>query len=62
MDEYFGFAVHGGHNRRFLLEDFTITHNVSHLRIVAVRSCHSPPSSHCDCTMSCVVRCLVRYD
>ena len=27
--EYFGFAVHGGINRRFLLDDFTITHNVS---------------------------------
>ena len=26
--EYFGFAVHGGVNRRFLLEDFTVTHNV----------------------------------
>ena len=27
--EYFGFAVHGGVNRRFLLDDFTVTHNVS---------------------------------
>ena len=27
--EYFGFAVHGGINRRFLLEDYTVTHNVS---------------------------------
>ena len=26
--EYFGFAVHGGVNRRFLLEDYTVTHNV----------------------------------
>ena len=26
--EYFGFAVHGGINRRFLLADYTITHNV----------------------------------
>ena len=26
--EYFGFAVHGGANRRFLLEDYTVTHNV----------------------------------
>ena len=26
--EYFGFAVHGGRNRRFLLEDYTVTHNV----------------------------------
>ena len=25
--EYFGFAVHGGYNRRFLLADFTVTHN-----------------------------------
>ena len=28
--EYFGFTVHGGANRRFLLEDFTVTHNVGH--------------------------------
>ena len=27
--EYFGFAVEGGANRRFLLEDYTVTHNVS---------------------------------
>ena len=27
--EYFGFAVHGGINRRFLLDDYTVTHNVS---------------------------------
>ena len=26
-DEYFGFGVHGGANRRFLLEDYTVTHN-----------------------------------
>ena len=26
--EYFGFAVGGGVNRRFLLEDYTVTHNV----------------------------------
>ena len=26
--EYFGFAVHGGINRRFLLQDYTVTHNV----------------------------------
>ena len=26
--DYFGFAVQGGVNRRFLLEDYTITHNV----------------------------------
>ena len=26
--DYFGFAVHGGANRRFLLADFTVTHNV----------------------------------
>ena len=25
--EYFGFAVHGGVNRRFLLADYTVTHN-----------------------------------
>ena len=25
--EYFGFAVHGGINRRFLLQDYTVTHN-----------------------------------
>ena len=34
--EYFGFAVHGGANRRFLLEDYTVTHNV----------CPSRHSSH----------------
>ena len=28
-EEYFGFAVHGGTNRRFLLDDYTVTHNVS---------------------------------
>ena len=27
--DYFGFAVHGGANRRFLLADYTVTHNVS---------------------------------
>ena len=27
--DYYGFAVHGGINRRFLLHDFTVTHNVS---------------------------------
>ena len=27
--DYFGFEVHGGANRRFLLEDYTVTHNVS---------------------------------
>ena len=27
--DYFGFSVHGGANLRFLLADFTITHNVS---------------------------------
>ena len=27
--EYFGFGVHGGINRRFLLADYTVTHNVS---------------------------------
>ena len=27
--KYFGFAVEGGVNRRFLLEDYTVTHNVS---------------------------------
>ena len=27
--DYFGFAVHGGANRRFLLDDYTVTHNVS---------------------------------
>ena len=27
--DFFGFAVHGGVDRRFLLRDFTITHNVS---------------------------------
>ena len=30
--DYFGFAVHGGINRRFLLEDYTVTHNVSERR------------------------------
>jgi Hom_end-associated Hint/Homing endonuclease len=30
VDHYYGFAVHGGINRRFLLEDFTVTHNVPH--------------------------------
>ena len=28
VGDYFGFAVHGGANRRFLLEDYTVTHNV----------------------------------
>jgi hypothetical protein len=27
VGDYFGFAVHGGINRRFLLEDYTVTHN-----------------------------------
>ena len=36
--EYFGFAVHGGINRRFLLHDYTVTHNVS-------RSSHTSHSS-----------------
>ena len=29
VGDYFGFAVHGGVNRRFLLDDYTVTHNVS---------------------------------
>ena len=29
VGDYYGFAVHGGTNRRFLLHDFTITHNVT---------------------------------
>jgi hypothetical protein len=29
VGNYYGFAVHGGVNRRILLEDFTVTHNVS---------------------------------
>ena len=50
--DYFGFAVHGGNNRRFLLDDFTVTHNVT-------RTAHTPHGSlltpcsaqHCtDCT------------
>ena len=28
VSNYHGFAVHGGANRRLLLEDFTVTHNV----------------------------------
>lgn len=44
--EYFGFAVQGGVNRRFLLEDYTVTHNVS----LSV----SPPSLP--------VRCCARSD
>ena len=29
VGDYFGFAVHGGANQRFLLADFTVTHNSS---------------------------------
>ena len=29
VGDYYGFAVHGGANRRLLLGDFTVTHNVS---------------------------------
>ena len=32
--DYFGFAVHGGVNRRFLLEDYTVTHNSQMLKAV----------------------------
>ena len=32
--EYFGFAVHGGANRRFLLEDYTVTHNVRSIALI----------------------------
>ena len=29
VDDYFGFAVHGGANRRLLLADYTVTHNTA---------------------------------
>ena len=31
VDDYFGFAVHAGANRRFLLADFTVTHNTTQI-------------------------------
>ena len=34
-DEYFGFSVYGGSSFRFLLADFTVTHNVSQHNSVA---------------------------
>ena len=37
VGDYYGFAVHGGANRRFLLADFTITHNV-HRQQAAARA------------------------
>ena len=42
--EYFGFAVHGGANRRFLLEDYTVTHNVSG---GSTGHCHPLPALPC---------------
>ena len=38
--EYFGFAVEGGVNRRFLLADFTVTHNSSLIQSLAAASSH----------------------
>ena len=38
--EYFGFAVLGGVNRRFLLADFTVTHNSSLIQSLAAASSH----------------------
>ena len=42
--EYYGFAVHGGVNRRFLLEDYTVTHNVSSVHNTACLSAHNTAS------------------
>ena len=41
--EYFGFIVNGGINRRFLLEDYTVTHNVSPTKRTV--SPHPPPQA-----------------
>ena len=38
--DYFGFAVEGGANRRFLLADFTVTHNSSLIQSLAAASSH----------------------
>ena len=38
--DYFGFAVEGGPNRRFLLADFTVTHNSSLIQSLAAASSH----------------------
>ena len=59
--EYFGFAVHGGINRRFLLEDYTVTHNVS--LISSSVGSHTPSADRLHrltvvlhCAMLCVCR------
>ena len=49
--DYFGFAVHGGVNQRFLLEDYTITHNVA-LTQPSSTSPSCPPSRLSDSSFS----------
>ena len=53
--DYFGFAVHGGCNRRFLLADFTITHNVRAQQ-------DSRPRSLWQRAELCLCLCCVRLD
>ena len=56
--EYFGFAVHGGDNRRFLLEDYTVTHNVNLLPSTSTPShCSLAPT---DSAFLCCAVCVRR--
>ena len=54
--DFFGFAVHGGANRRFLLHDFTVTHNVRD-QLSTAPHCAAPPAAHRRC---CVSACGLR--
>ena len=60
-DEYFGFAVHDGINRRFLLDDYTVTHNVSLTTTLhtspLTRQLLAATDSPCACCVLCAVTC-----
>ena len=58
--DYFGFSVHGGINRRFLLKDYTVTHNVS----LQSRTAHISRLMRCMLALTnrvccCVLRCAM---
>ena len=53
VDDYFGFSVHGGPDQRFLLEDFTVTHNVSDTKALTKASPLTPASVHFSSSYPC---------
>ena len=56
--DYYGFAVHGGANRRFLLADFTVTHNVRAAVTHTACTASARPGTDCASHFVCVSLCL----